>query len=127
VAFDFMLALSGADLVDEPRIKASIWIAAQIRVCNLNAMQAVVRRRGDPDAGSLLIRLDRLNGSSELLSQSRDAQGTRVWLKASGAEPMADADVEAYIQRRIERDPDIWVLEIEDRDNRYKPDAPVIT
>lgn len=113
--------------MDEPRIKASIWIAAQIRVCNLNAMQAVVRRRGDPDAGSLLIRLDRLNGSSELLSQSRDAQGTRVWLKASGAEHMADADVEAYIQRRIERDPDIWVLEIEDRDSRYKPDAPVIT
>ena len=113
--------------MDEPRIKASIWIAAQIRMCNLDTMQAVVRRRGDPDAGSILIRLDRLNGTSVILSQSRDAQGQRVWLMASGPEPLADSDVETYIQRRIDRDPDIWVLEIEDRGGKYQPDAPIIT
>lgn len=113
--------------MDEPRIKASIWISAQVRMCGLQALPAVVRRRGDPDAGSILIRLDRLNGYSVLLSQSRDAEGNRVWLMAGSSEPMPDADAENYIQRRIKTDPDIWVLEIEDRDNQYQPDAPIIT
>ena len=53
--------------MDEPRIKASIWIAAQVITCDINAMQAIIRRRGDVDAGSILIRLDRLNGTSVLL------------------------------------------------------------
>lgn len=91
------------------------------------ALPAVVRRRGDPDAGSILIRLDRLDGSSVLLSQSRDAEGRQVWMSRNGAEPIPDPDVEQYIERRVKNDPDIWVLEIEDRDGQYQPDAPVIT
>lgn len=113
--------------MDEPRIKASIWIAAQVRMCDINAMQAIIRRRGDVDAGSILIRLDRLNGTSVLLSQSRDAKGQRAWLMAGGGEPLPDSEAEEYILRRIDRDPDIWVLEIEDRLGQYQPDAPVIT
>lgn len=110
----------------EPRVKASIWISAQVRICSQMALPAVVRRRGDPDAGSILIRLDRLNGTSVLLSQSRDASGNAAWLQASGDGPMSDPDVEDYIQRRIKYDPDIWVLEIEDRLDQYQPDAPII-
>jgi hypothetical protein len=113
--------------VEEPRVKASLWVSAQIRTCGLQALPAVVRRRGDPDAGSILIRLDRLNGQSVVLSQSRDAQGRQVWMGSNDAEPMPDADVEKYFERRIKSDPDIWIIEIEDRDGRYQPDAPVIT
>lgn len=112
--------------MEEPRVKASIWISAQIRRCSQLALPAVVRRRGDPDAGSILIRLDRLDGFSILLSQSRDASGNAAWLQSGGAEPMPDPDVETYIQRRIKSDPDIWVLEIEDRHGQYAPDAPII-
>ena len=56
--------------MEEPRVKASIWISAQIRRCSQMALPAVVRRRGDPDAGSILIRLDRLDGFS-ILKQIR--------------------------------------------------------
>lgn len=113
--------------LEEPRVKASIWVSAQIRMCGLLALPAVVRRRGDPDAGSILIRLDRLDGHSVLLSQSRDAEGRQVWMSRNGAAPMPDPDVEQYIERRIKSDPDIWILEIEDRNGQYQPDAPVIT
>jgi len=80
-------------------------------------MQAVVRRRGNPDAGSIILRLDKLNGYSKVLSQARDAAGNRAWLIANGGEPL----------RRVASDPDIWVLEIEDRHDKYELDAPVIT
>ncbi len=113
--------------LEEPRVKASVWVSAQIRTCGLLTLPAVVRRRGDPDAGSILIRLDRLDGTSIVMSQSRDAEGRQVWLMRNDALPMPDPDVEEYLQRRIKSDPDIWILEIEDRDGRYQPDAPVIT
>lgn len=86
----------------------------------------MVRRRGDNDAGSILIIVDRLDGTSYVLSQIRDADGVRNWLKVTGPEPVTYAESEAYIQRRAGTDPDIWVLEIEDRDNAYTPDAPVV-
>lgn len=113
--------------MEEPRVKAALWVSAQVRMCGLLTLPAVVRRRGDPDAGSILIRLDRLDGYSVLLSQSRDAEGRQVWMMSNGAEPLPDADVEQYIERRIKSDPDIWVLEIEDRHGQYQPDAPVVT
>jgi len=113
--------------VEEPRVKASLWVSAQVRMCNLMALQAVVRRRGDADAGSILLRLDRLDGHSILLSQSRDAEGRRAWLMSNANGAVPDAEAEEYIQRRIKSDPDIWVLEIEDRQGLYQPDAPVIS
>lgn len=112
--------------MSEPSLKAGIWVSAQVRLCDLQSLPAVVRRRGDPDAGSIILRIDRLNGHSQVLSQVRNAEGTRCWLSALGAEPAADADVEAYLQRRLKTDPDIWIVEIEDRDGRYQPDAPIL-
>jgi hypothetical protein len=111
----------------EPSLKAGIWISAQVRLCDMQSLPAVVRRRGDPDAGSIIIRIDRLDGSSKVLTQIRDANGQRCWLTALGEDAAPDPEVEAYIERRLTSDPDIWVLEIEDRDGRYEADAPIVT
>ncbi len=113
--------------MSEPALKAGIWVSAQIRLCDTMSMPAMVRRRGDADAGSILLRIDRLDGHSMVLSQIRDAMGARNWLRATGPHFVPDADAEAYISRRIQADPDIWVLEIEDRHGRYEPDAPVVS
>ena len=110
----------------EAAVKAGLWVSAQVRMCDINAMPAVVSRRGDPDAGSILLRLDRLDGHSVVLSQARDADGRRCWLMATGSEPVPDMEASAYIERRVKSDPDLWVVEIEDRHARYEPDAPII-
>lgn len=111
----------------EASLKAGIWISAQVRLCDIQSLPAMVRRKGDPDAGSIIIRIDRLNGFSRLLTQVRDANGQRCWLSALGEDTAPDAEVEAYIERRLASDPDIWILEIEDRDGRYEADAPILT
>ncbi len=110
----------------EPALKAGIWVKAQLRLCNAKAVPAYIRRKGDPDAGAILIRLDRLDGTSTVLSQVRTADGARAWMRGTGDAPVADAEAEKYIERQASFDPDIWVLEIEDPNDSYRPDDDIV-
>lgn len=115
------------DLGSFMSLKSSIWISAQIRQCDQAARSAMVVRRGDPDAGSIILRLDRLDGTCVLLSQIRDANGEKCWLKVGATEALSDEDANTYLEKRTSTDPDIWILEIEDRRGDYEADAPVLT
>ena len=44
--------------------------------------------------------------------------GRRGWYKAHKDEQVPEADADALIRRAIERDPDLWVIEVETRDGR---------
>jgi hypothetical protein len=110
----------------EPALKAEIWVKAQIRSCDTNLIPAFVIRKGDPDAGSVLIKVNRFKAGVEVFSQVRTAEGVRAWMRATGNEPVNDAEADDYINRQLKFDPDIWVLEIEDPDSRYEIDGKVI-
>jgi len=97
----------------EARLKSSIQVKALIRRCDLAAIGAVVTARGDPDAGAILVKLCGRDGSATVLAQARDGDGTLGWLRASGIEAVAESDADAYIARQRQRDPDVWVVEIE--------------
>ena len=110
-----------------PRLKTDIWATALIRRWNGSAeVVATLVRRGDSDAGAVLIKISRLDGTATVLSQTVNADGKRAWLRGTGVAPVADADAESYIQRQRKRDPDLWVIEIEDRRGLFAPDEPVI-
>ena len=108
-------------------LRSKLWVSAQIKQCDLAARQAVVTRRGDPDAGSIILKLDRLDGTCVLLSQIRDANGERCWLRIGGTDSMADAEADDYLQQRTSSDPDLWILEIEDKHADYQADAPIVS
>lgn len=110
----------------EPSLKAGIWVSAQVRQCSIQSIGIYVRHKGDPDAGSIVLKLDRLDGTSVMLSQSRDGTGARTWLAPLGMAAVANPAAEEYLERRIARDPDIWILEIEDPAGKYLPDAPIV-
>ena len=98
----------------EARLKTEIWIRAQLRLCDQALLPAVIRRKGDPDAGTVLIKLDRLDGTCVVMTQERNLEGRLTWRPATGDGAVPDADGEAYIARQLKFDPDIWVMEIED-------------
>jgi hypothetical protein len=103
----------------EDRLKAELWIKAQIRLCDRDGIPATIVRRGDPTGGAVLIKLNRHEAGCRVYSQVRDADYNPAWLSATGPEPVPEADADAYIQRQVQRDYDIWVLEIEDPKGRW--------
>ena len=106
-----------------PRLKAEFWVKAHIRICEVQGAPAFVVRRGDDTAGVVLLKVNRLDGRAYLLEPATGLDGARIWTRITKSEDEADAD--ATIQRAIKRDPDIWVLEIEDREGRHFLTEPV--
>lgn len=102
----------------EARLKTRLMVQAAVRLCGIQAIPVVVARRGDDDSGAILLKLDRRQHGFQVLAQARGPKGELAWLKATGETPVDEATADAYISRQIDRDPDIWVVEIEDPDAR---------
>lgn len=99
-----------------PRLKAEIWVKALIRRCEVAGVAAMVVRRGDTSSGSVIVKLNTLDGEAQVLSPARDGEGELIWIARPKA-PEAEAD--AWIEKQRSFDPDIWVVEIEDREGRH--------
>ena len=111
----------------EPRLKSAIWIKALIRRCDLAAIGVAVVARGDGDAGAILLKLNGRDAGCTVLAQARRPDGEAVWLRATGAAPVAEAEADAYIARQRSRDPDLWVVEIESGSPEAVLDLPVLS
>lgn len=75
---------------------------------------ATVVRKGNPEAGALFIKVNRFRVGCEVFSGATAPDGQLAWLKATGSNHVSEADADAYLDRQVKYDPDIWVLEIED-------------
>jgi hypothetical protein len=106
------------------RLKTALWVAAYLRRCEVEGVFGVVRRRGAEEAGAVIVRISRLDGKSDLFgpapqSAFEAAQDTaRAFTPSLAALPAADTEVEAYLAREVKFDPDVWIVEIEDRAGR---------
>ena len=99
----------------EPRVKASIWVSMALRLSDIAGRSGAVLRRGDPDSGGILCVLRGREGLV-VLSQVRDAEGRAAWLRGTGAAPVDQRTADAYADRQVSRDPDLWVVEFDSPD-----------
>lgn len=97
------------------RVKAGIWVSMALRMGNGSGRYGAVLRKGDPDAGGVLVVLAGRQGMC-VLNQVSTADGEPAWMRATGADPVDQATVDAYVARRVNIDPDIWVIEFESPD-----------
>lgn len=102
-------------MVSEPRVKAGIWVSMALRMGNGSGRYGAVLRKGDPDAGGILVVL-RGREALVVLSQVRTADGKAAWMRGTGPDPVGQEAVDAYVDRQVKFDPDLWVLEFESPD-----------
>lgn len=105
----------------EPRLAAEFWVQAYMARLRLADIPAFVVRRGDETAGAVIVKLNTLDGRAQAFARSFDMEGRRVWtVLAEGHEQ----DVDAALARQRGFDPDLWIVEIEDRAGRTLLDEP---
>lgn len=82
----------------------------------LNDIPAFITQKGDETAGAVLVKLNTLDGNGQLFQRSYDLDGNRVWVVLAEG---ADADLDAAANKQRQYDPDIWVIEVEDKQGRH--------
>jgi hypothetical protein len=86
---------------------------------------AFVVAHGDDTGGAVLVKLSTLDGKAVLYQRSFDLMtGMRNWAELAGG---SDVDVDASIDRQRGFDPDVWVIEVEDRQGRHLLDQDGLT
>jgi hypothetical protein len=101
----------------EARLSTDLYVSAHIRTAARDGVPMTVVRRGDASSGSLILKINLLDGTARVLIEAR-YDDARVWTPATSVDPMPDADAEAYLARQAEIDPDAWIIEIEDKKGR---------
>ena len=104
------------------RLTADIWVSAYLTRLRLIEIPAFIVKRGDNTAGAVLVKLNTLDGSACCYQRSFDLMtGDRKWMVLAEGE---EASVDASITKQCSFDPDLWVIEVEDRQGRHLLDEP---
>lgn len=106
------------------RLKSAIWVAAYLRRCQTEGIFGAIRRRGAEEAGAVFVKLALLDGNAILYTpapqtaydESRPVE--RVFTPST-KEPVPEQVVEDRLAKEVRFDPDVWIVEIEDRVGRH--------
>jgi hypothetical protein len=100
-----------------PRLTSRFWVDAYLARLRMFDIPAFVVAHGDDTGGAVLVKLATLNGEATLFQRSFDVtSGDRVWVElVKGPE----RDVDEAVVRQRGFDPDVWVIEVEDRAGRH--------
>lgn len=104
------------------RLRADFWVAAYLRRCALEGACAVLRRRGAAEAGAIFVKIDRLDGSAAVFGPAPQSElkdsGDRLFARLHHDAWIDAAEAETRLARELRFDPDLWIIETEDRAGR---------
>ncbi len=104
------------------RLRADIWVAAYLRRCAHEGAASVLRRRGAAEAGAVFVKIDRLDGAAALFGPAPPEEAKegrdRIFARLHREAWIDPAEAELRLAREIKFDPDIWIVETEDRQGR---------
>ncbi|WP_298919356.1 DUF1491 family protein [uncultured Roseobacter sp.] len=104
------------------RLTARFWIDAYLARLRVHDIPAFIVAHGDDTAGSILVKVNKLDGQATVYHRSYNLmEDSREW---SILEQGDDVEVDASVNRQRGFDPDIWVIEVEDRQGRHLLDQP---
>jgi hypothetical protein len=107
------------------RLATELWIDAQLRRFSAAGTGAYLIRRGDTERGTVLVRLVDRDGT-RILTQVRDLNGKLTWMGVKDGAVMHGPDADAYVERAVNRDSDLWVIEVETRNGENPFDKEIV-
>ena len=90
------------------QLPTGLVVAALIRRVNDAGGLAVVRARGDAQAGAILLVVSEPGGGERLLERGIGPNGVPSLIESTPTD-----DVDDYWRRRRSRDPDLWVVALD--------------
>lgn len=104
------------------RLRSDIFVAALIRRAQAEGAFAALRRRGALEAGAIFVLVDKADGAALYgpapASEKAPEGVARLFTRMHEAAWCDPAALEQRLQREIAFDPDLWIVEIEDRRGR---------
>jgi hypothetical protein len=108
-----------------PRLKAGIFVRALIRRVQVEGASAFVVRSGAEEAGAVIIRIAKMDGTMLVLNQARNGQGALVWSRPLGGWT-DEGRAGGWCDKQVRFDPDLWIVEIEDKLGRAFVDEEIV-
>jgi hypothetical protein len=99
-------------------LSTDLWVSALIRRAEIEGAYATVVKKGDDRAGSVIVKAyDVSTRTARLFTEAFGQDGERLWIQPVTSD--SEAELDAYIARQRAYDPDLWVVEIEDKQGRH--------
>ena len=98
-------------------LNSDLWVGALIRRAQLEGANATVVRKGDARAGTVIVKAyNTSTREARVYSEAFGSDGDRLWIQPTTG---TESEIDAYIERQRGYDPDLWVVEVEDRRGRH--------
>jgi hypothetical protein len=103
------------------RVTSALWVSAYVRRCFVEGMTAAVSRKGSEEAGAIFVVVDRLDGTADLFGPAPQSAfdstpSDRLFQRLM--ERVPPAEVAQRIEKERRFDPDVWVVDVEDKAGR---------
>ena len=100
-------------------LKSEIWVKAHIRRCFSSGLTAVIVNKGAPEAGAVYVQVTISAQEVRIFAPAPgpayNEDGYRTWSQPLGSTPVTPQKAHEYFERQKRFDPDIWVIDIDDR------------
>jgi hypothetical protein len=94
------------------RLPAQLEVSSLIRRAETANGFAAVLKKGERDAGTILLVLRETHANARLFERMPDLDGRRKWTCSRTEEIDNKQEFEDYLVRRGASDPDLWILEL---------------
>lgn len=109
----------------DDRLPTQLWLDAHLKTLTDQGVFFYIHNRGNSYSGTVLLKLNGLENGCLILQQQRDLDGVMGWMSLFDGKPIDEKEADNYLNRCKDRDPDLWILEIEDRSLSNPFEGPV--
>jgi len=95
------------------RLPSAMLVSALVRRVQAEGGHATILARGEADAGAILFAAAERGRISGLFERVLDIDGVYQWAPCGPQTSEKEAEFSDYLDRRIARDPDLWVIELD--------------